>query len=318
MEKLPVEKLPVEVLEKVFEFLPWKDRKSVVLVNRLWRKAGEAPRLWAWVQLPTVKLEDQNSEERVIEMLSSKRLARVERIYIQPEAVSEDLLQAMIQHGGLRRIWLVGLGGEWQAGLNSQLVIEVLSITRVEDLDLDSLPAHLIISLLTEVSQGGSTLKRLHLFDNNLGEVPAALVASALTRLVEVRLTFSRLTTDQVAALMEEIDQGNSSIEKLVLHTSLPAEGERTGPLNLKPLVKLEEVHLWNNFHTQQELADFFAALSPSTKLRKLTFPRLPWPVEEMDGSTEVMARAINFLEDVIMEAYPDQVLNLQSSSPEV
>ena len=38
-----VGKLPVEVLEKIFEFLPVKERKAVVLVNSLWRKAGEAP-----------------------------------------------------------------------------------------------------------------------------------------------------------------------------------------------------------------------------------------------------------------------------------
>ena len=36
-----VGKLPVEVLEKIFEFLPVKERKAVVLVNSLWRKAGE-------------------------------------------------------------------------------------------------------------------------------------------------------------------------------------------------------------------------------------------------------------------------------------
>ena len=71
-----MEKLPMEVLEKVFEVLPRKDRKAGVLVNSLWRKVGERPRLWAWVRLPRVY--DQNIRAQVIEMLSFERLARVE------------------------------------------------------------------------------------------------------------------------------------------------------------------------------------------------------------------------------------------------
>ena len=172
--------------------------------------------------------------------------------------------------------------------------------------------------LLTEVSEGGSNLKQLTLVRSNLADVPAALLASALTRMVRVDLFHARLTSDQVAALLEAIDQGDSSIEKLWLAESLPLGG-RTGPLNLKPLVKVEEVRLEYNFHTQQELVDFFAAMSESMKLRKLEIRGLPWPAEEvMDGSTEVVARAINFLEEVDIRVFPYQVCRLQSSPPEV
>ena len=303
-----MEKLPVELLEKVFEFLPHEDRKSVALVNSLWRKAGEAPHLWTWIELPRV--EDQNSCARVIKMLRDKRLARLWHIDIRPDSVSEDLLRAMIQHRGLEKIQLEE-GGELLSGLNSQLVIEAL--TRMESLDLYSpFPTHLLIGLLTEVSEGRSTLKRLYLWDNKLGELPAALVISASTRLVEVDLGYSQLTSDQVAALMEAIDQGNSSIEKLSLSGSLPSEDER--PLNLKPLVKLEVVSLWNNSLTQQELVNFFSALSPSTKLREL-YIRIDY--EEMDWSTDLLAKAINFLEEVHLTAFPYQVC-IQFLSPEV
>ena len=51
MDRLPLPVLEL-VLKKVFEVLPRKDRKSGVMVNSLWRKVGEAPHLWAWVQLP--------------------------------------------------------------------------------------------------------------------------------------------------------------------------------------------------------------------------------------------------------------------------
>ena len=299
MEKLlPVEKLPVEVLEKVFEFLPYEDRKSVVLLNSLWRKAGEAPKLWTWVQLPTI--EDQHSRAMVIEMLSFKRLARVEKIGIYPDAVSEDLLRAMVQHKGLKIIWM--WRGELPEGLDSQLVVEVL--TRMKSLNLGRLPTHFLIDLLTELSEGRSSLKELTLSNNNLGELPAPLVASALTRLVDVDLAYTELSTDHVAALMEAIDLGNSSIEKLSLQDSLPSKFKRTGPLNLKPLVKVEEVNLGRNFLDQQELVNFFAAFSPSTKLRKLRINiRLSdWP------EVEVTAKAFNFLEVLSLRAYPYQV----------
>ena len=164
------ERVPVEVLEKIFEFLPVKDRKTVVQVNSLWRKAGEAPHLWTWVRLPEV--DDQNSRARAIEMMSSERLARVDLISVFAEAASEDLLQAMIKHSGLKTIVLGELGGELPAGLDSQLVVEAL--TRVEVLVVFSpLPIHLLSHLLTEVSQGGTTLKKLALVsNNNLSEVP--------------------------------------------------------------------------------------------------------------------------------------------------
>ena len=323
-----MEKLPMEVLEKVFEVLPRKDRKSGVLVSSLWRKVGERPRLWAWVRLPRVY--DQNIRAKVIEMLSFKRLARVERIIIQPNAaaVSENLLQAMIQHTGLKRVHM--WTDELPAGLDSELVLEAL--TRVEELWLgfDSLPIHLLIALLTEVSQVwiGLVLVTLRLYRTNLAKVPPALVASGLTRLVTVDLYCTRLTSHQVAALMVGVNRGNSSIKKLSFDGSLEEEEERIGPLNLQPLVKLEELILYNritslenfnNFLTRQELVNFFAALSKSTKLRKLLMDRLSWPAEEvMDGSTGVVARAINFLEEVGMTAPPYQVNNLQSSSHEV
>ena len=101
-----MDKLPTEVLERVFEFLPYEERKTGVLVNSKWRKAGEAPNLWTWVLLPRV--EDQWSCNRVIEMLNSRRLARGKEIAIKAEAVSDDLLQAAILHKGLKQMEIWG------------------------------------------------------------------------------------------------------------------------------------------------------------------------------------------------------------------
>ena len=84
-----MDKLPAEMLEIVFKFLPRQDRKTGVLLNSRWRQAGEAAHLWNWVILPRV--ENQLSRERVVEMLNTWRLAEAEEIAIRAGAFSNPL-----------------------------------------------------------------------------------------------------------------------------------------------------------------------------------------------------------------------------------
>ena len=138
MDKMPVEKLPNEMLVKVFEFLRPRDRKSVIQVNSSWKAAGEASHLWNWVHLP--KVVGQDSLERVIEMLRSGRLARVKfMLAVHANAMSDNLLEAMIQHAGIKRLFL--LDGGLQTGLDPQLMVK--AITRMEGLVIGPLPTHL-------------------------------------------------------------------------------------------------------------------------------------------------------------------------------
>ena len=155
----------------------------------------------------------------------------------------------------------------WPEGMDIQLVTQAFTGVTSLTLDPGYLSPQLIIALLSKVSEGECPLKELSLAEVfNLAEVPATLLSSAISRLVKVSLTDTRLTTAQVTAVMEAIDRGDSSVEKLTLSGSLPQVLEG-GPLNLKPLVHLEEVTLsGDNFLTRQELLDFFSALSPSTK----------------------------------------------------
>ena len=318
-----MDKLPAELLERVFIYLPYEERKTGVLINSKWRKAGEAANLWTWVLLPRV--EEQWSCNRVIEMLNSPRLARAEEIAIKAEPVSDDLLQAVILHKGLKQIEM--WGSKLPARVDTQLVVEAL--TRVDSLDLQagSLPSQVFIALLTKVTAGCS-LKELYLHadtkEKTLSKawraalaprysiaaktVPQDILASAFSRLTIVHLTHTRLTNSQVGALMEGINQSDSSLKDFSLIGSLYCN--RTGHLDLKPLVNVEKVQLHDNFLTWNEICGFFAAVSPVTKLRKLDLedsPRGNGPEkeeeeeeekEESDGSKEMMAKAINFLEE--------------------
>ena len=322
-----MDKLPVEVLEIVFGFLPREERKVVVRVNSRWRKAGEAAHLWAWVLLPTV--EDQNSCTRVINMLRCERLARVEEIVICASAVSENLLQAVLLHKGLKRMRME-IGKDYKAlpaGMYRESSL-IEALTRVDSLDLQigALPfhGHVLIDLLTKLTTGCS-LNELYLradkkdaensgvrlarkYSPHVAKVPASLLASAFTRLVKVQLTHTMVTSDQVAALMEKISEGNSSLTKFSLVEPRLQRSEETGPLNLKPLVNLDEVQVVGRFFKEEELAGFIEALSPSTKVKKMELGYCFWGEEEGDSRTDAIAKAINFLEDVKMESSSFQV----------
>ena len=319
-----MDRLPVELLEKVFDFLPYQDRKTVVLVNSHWRKAGEAAHLWDWVGLPRV--EDQRSCKRVIEMLNTRRLAKAKEIAIQTGAMTNDLLQAVVLHKGLKEMEIGGLRLV-PAGVDRQLLVEAL--TGVESLDLQTcaLPSQVLIALLTKVASGCS-LNELYLHAKNkeqtlrmeawrmdrmvvsaaLMVVPAALMASAFTRMTKVHVTHTILSSSQVGALMDRISQDNSSLNNLSLVGCF--HWSRTGRLDLKHLVHLEEVRLVVNYLTSEELVDFFEALSPLTKLKKLDLENIYGPSEDENGGiTEMMAKAINFLEEAKINIFgPTQV----------
>ena len=314
-----MDKLPIEMLERVFEFLPYKDRKIGALVNSRWRAAGEASHLWDWVRLPRVV--DQWSCNRVIQMLNCSRLASVKEIVVKAEALSDHLLQAVILHKGLKQmeIW-----GDWLArGVDSQLLVE--AITRVESLDLqiktNSLPSHVFIALLTKVTAGCS-LKEIYLHSSRHRdwtsynryplcdkEMPATTLASAFPRLTKLHLSGTILTDSHLGTLMEGISRGNSSLNDLALVKTLDYDrtGTGTGQLDLKPLVNVEKVRLVCNCFTWKELVDFFATVSPSTKLKKLELKECKSfepenKKKKNDGRKEMMAKAINFLEEAHLD----------------
>ena len=137
-----------------------------------WRKAGEASHLWSWVHLPRV--EDQRAGELAVEMLKSVRLAKVEKISISVESLSQDLLQAVLNHKGLKEMELSTKGGYGYSGipceLDRQLLIEVL--TKMESLVLqtNALQKTELTSLLTAMAEG-SSVKELYIWAESSEEI---------------------------------------------------------------------------------------------------------------------------------------------------
>ena len=314
-EQQEVPSLPVEVLEMIFEFMEIGDRKSGVLVSKQWRAAGEAPRFWSWVQLPPV--EEDHHRERVIWMLTCGRLAkaRMEELFIKRcEVVNEDLLRAMIGH---RRIKRIVISDPKQSLLPARLSTDLLveALISVESLDFECclFLTDVQVALMTRMTRMPRyPLKNLSL-GSHWSRAPPNLFASALTKLVEVKIC-SGITFAQLQALMKAIDQGNTTLKKISLHklSCLPTRGEKI--LDLRPLVNLEEVELHCCLR-KQELALFFEALSPTTRLRKLMLDDggngyghgNGWVMD--NNLPNEAARAVNFLEEVTMSALPYQVV---------
>ena len=294
-----MDQLPAEMIEIVFEFMPHQDRKTGVLLNSRWRKAGEAAHLWDWVSLPRV--ENDLSRTRVIQMLNSRRLAGAKEIAIKAGSLSNDLLQAVALHKGLRQIEIWGY--PLPTGVDIQLLVEALTKTDSLDLQKCSLPTQVIIAMLTKVAAGCS-LKEFYLHEEDKEktlseawrsrladrilnqptfEMPTALLTSAFTRLTKVHLTRVLLTNSQMGALLEKISQVNSSLTNLSLVRYRSLKGP--GRLNLLHLVNLEEVRLVDNHFIWEDLIDFLAALSLLTKLKNLDLENRYLPNKEEEDN---------------------------------
>ena len=117
--------LPAEMLERVFHLLPPRDLQAVVLVCRWWREVGEVPELWVWVYLRVWR----ENIGYMPEVLDSRRLQAVRRVEVR-EVMSEELLQAVVRHPGLREMAIMYTD---LSSVNPQLLAQ--AVTALDQLD---------------------------------------------------------------------------------------------------------------------------------------------------------------------------------------
>ena len=86
----------------VFSFLPPKDLKAAVLVCKLWSRVGQAPGLWSWVTFNAL------NNEAVLEKMRLPRLQNVSTLNITAQNVSEELMEAVAIHPGLKKVETYG------------------------------------------------------------------------------------------------------------------------------------------------------------------------------------------------------------------
>ena len=249
------------VLELVFGLLPPRDMKNVVLVCQLWREVGEAPRFWAWVVL-------RENMSTMPERLSCSRLQAVRELRVEWRVdVSEEMLQAVARHQGLR---VMGMGGAHLSLVDPGLLARV--VNRLEEVEMWSLD--LTVKQWEEVMivkvKGDSRLKKLDLSNNILPKVDAGLLARAVARLEEVKLWDTRLTMKQWEDVMTAIGQGDSRLKKLEISNNNMSKVDPG--LLARAVNRLEEVDMYRTQLTFKQAEAILTQSLVKTSLRKLEF----------------------------------------------
>ena len=262
--------LPAELLERVFGLVPPLDRRAVLLVCRRWREVGEVPGLWAWVLLRT----------DMPEVVSTRRLGAVRAL--TAGAVSEDLLQAVLRHRGLRRLELPNIN---VSAVRPELLGRLVG--RLEDVNLfhTFLTRDQATAIFTVISQN-SKLKRLNIGNNKLSSIEPALLAEAVSNLEEVSFQQRMLNSHQPTSIFMSLS-GRAALTSHQIGAVFAVAGRGTNlrhlnlvgnnlssvePGHLAQVVsQLEVMNLYDTSLTGQQVEAVIQALvRPSSTLKRL------------------------------------------------
>ena len=181
------------MLQKVFSFLSPPDLKTSVLVCKRWAEVGEVPGLWSWATFTV----DRINMGSMPELMSLKRLQCVTKLDIRAQMVSEELMEAVAIHPGLRRVdtnpGFTNLPGFTDlSSVRPELLTKALS--KIEDVRLEdaSLTPEQLNALFCSISSDETNkIKRLDLSKNNLSSIEPQLLAQAVSKLKKANLFFT-------------------------------------------------------------------------------------------------------------------------------
>ena len=177
--------LPEEMLRMIFSFLPPKDLKAAVLVCKLWCGVGQAPGLWSWVTFHAW------NNEAVLEQMGLPRLQNVSRLNITAQNVSEELMEAVAVHPGLRK---VETAARWTNLSSVRPDLLGRAFRKMEDLSLrgTKLTVDQLNCLLDSLASGFSGKGKLELMEKNLyaDGIDPLLLAEAIRMFNTVKLSW--------------------------------------------------------------------------------------------------------------------------------
>jgi len=187
--------LPFEILEKIFCNCSFQMLKVVVLVCRRWREAGEGPRLWSRLRV----VVHAGNKNLIPEVLAIRRLQGLRQIEMM--AVSKKLLGAVADHRGLKEL---KIGGPALASFQHELLTNALcNLERAQLVSCFLTPAQ--INSIFKTLLSGCSLVSLQLSGNNRSLAEANLLGRGVAKLVDVNLSRTFLTTDQLNAIALEV-----------------------------------------------------------------------------------------------------------------
>jgi len=269
-EKMETVVLPTEMMERVFRLLPPRDLKAVVLVCRWWRKVGEAPALWAWVCFRVGYTRPERDDGSLFEMMDSRRLQAMRRMEVS-SGVSDELLQAVVNHPGLKEIqigWIPTF-----SSVNPHLFGQALAQLEEVQLFGANVSVQQVAAICTAMS-GNSNLKKLNLSNNLLNwdqsEMPivdANILAQAVSKLEEVGLQYTTMNLQQVEAIFAAL---NTSSHLKVLDITGNDLSSVDPDVLARVVSKLETADISNTFLTEQQMDRILTKSILHTNLKEL------------------------------------------------
>ena len=197
------------VLELVCGMLTTQDRNNFVLVCQLWREVGEEPR-FCYMGILSLTREKLNT---ISERLDCRRMRFVREIRVEEGVkVSEEVLQAVARHKGLKK--LVMFGTDLSTVEKGQMSTV---IKRLEEVDIShtKLTVQQLEAIMTAICAGDCLLKSLKIAASKLSTVNHSLLTSAVNKLDEVNLSSIGLTVQQLEAIMTAIVDGDCLVKSL-------------------------------------------------------------------------------------------------------
>ena len=210
-------------------------------------------------------------------MLSNRRLRSMRGLHLQ--VVSEELLEAVVQHPGLKVINMADcslfvnfVNGKRSVAsivsIDSNLLADVIAKTEDVKMNMKSSKSLSIeqAGVIFKRISTGSSLKKLQLNFTSLRSLPAHLLAKSLCQLESVELESTSLTSTQLETIFNEM-KSNSKLRHLDLFDNPLSD---VNPITMvSSLYKLESLSLGKTSLSTQQLnilCSTWAQSTPSLK----------------------------------------------------
>ena len=194
----------------------------------------------------------------------------------------------------------------------SNLLASVL--TRLEKVDISScsLSSEQLRTLFSKIA-ASSKLQHLYLSYNNLSEVQAELLVTAISRLESVRLYRTHLTTDQLSGIYRMVAERRAGTLKVL---GLSGSDHRDVPSDLlaSGLTRLEKLDMRDCNLSSEQLRTLFSKIA-ATDASSLTLQHLDLSFNNLsEVPAELLVMAISRLESVRLhwaDLTTDQLTNI-------
>jgi len=285
--------LPTEMLYKIVSYLPYEELANMMLVSTLWKGITEDPIVWKKFILSI----NEDKIGNIVDILDITRFARLENIKtVGRSCLSASCLSSLFTVICKKEtIKSLDLSNTDVCDVAPNILSETINAMTEVNLDMNMftfLQADSIFMLMRDKTK----LEKLSVKYNTLSMVDSHLLADCLTKLRELNLTNTYLTSHQVTALFLAMAR-HTTLTKLtmveIIMADVPPE------LFAKCLHKLKYLKLTNqnSFCMTQDQLLALINQSHQSHLRQLC-------LECVDLSfipCQILACFINSLENIII-----------------